>query len=104
MSQTIHLPDELYERLAAVAAEEGRPVDAVAESYMLYALRHLAQPPKSAPDEEPDEEYVYDPATDPLAPFIGAFDSGGDDPGWIERHDEYFAATLEPGDRRDDDQ
>jgi len=23
----------------------------------------------------------YDPAHDPLAPFIGAFD-GGDDPGW----------------------
>ena len=100
MSQTIHLPDELYERLAAVAAEEGCPVDAVAQSYMLYALRHLAQPPKP-PSEE---EYVYDPATDPLAPFIGAFDSGDDDPGWIERHDEYFAGKVEPGDRRDDNQ
>ena len=38
----------------------------------------------------PTEEMRYDPAHDPLAPFIGAFDSGSDDPDWIERHDEYF--------------
>ncbi len=74
-----------------------RPVDAVVESYVLYAMQHLAPP------QQPTE-YVYDPATDPIAPFIGAFDSGEDDPGWIERHDEYFTGTLEPGDRRGDDQ
>ncbi len=39
----------------------------------------------------------YDPAHDPLAPFIGAFDGGDDDPGWIERHDEYFAGIREDG-------
>ena len=40
---------------------------------------------------------LYDPAHDPLAPFIGAFDSGNDDPSWIERHDEYFAGIREDG-------
>ena len=28
--------------------------------------------------------------SDPLDAFVGAFDFGDDDPGWIERHDEYF--------------
>ena len=41
----------------------------------------------------------YDPAHDPLAPFIGAFDSGNDEPGWIERHDEFFAGRGEGGER-----
>ncbi len=34
----------------------------------------------------------YDPATDPIAPFIGAFHSGV--PDLAERHDEYLAQSY----------
>jgi len=84
MSHTIQLPDDLYEKVAAAAAEQGRPVDAVVESYVLYAMQHLAPP-------QPPAEYVYDPATDPILPFIGAFDSGDQPPLQPHEHDLYFA-------------
>ena len=38
----------------------------------------------------PINRCTTDFGSDPLDAFVGAFNSGGDDPGWIERHDEYF--------------
>ncbi|MGH2501056.1 MAG: hypothetical protein ACRDID_00935 [Ktedonobacterales bacterium] len=38
-------------------------------------------------------EVVYDPTTDPLAPFIGALHSGT--PDLAERHDSYLAEAYE---------
>jgi len=43
------------------------------------------------PDDVYTELVAYNPANDPLAPFIGGLDSGSNELDWIERHDEYFA-------------
>jgi hypothetical protein len=84
MSHTLHISDKLYEKIAAYAGEQGQPVDAFAEECLAAAIDQL----DSAP--QPDEQDTYDPAKDPIAPFIGAF-AFEDDPGLMERHDEYFA-------------
>ena len=33
---------------------------------------------------------ITDMGADPLDAFVGAFHLGNGDPGWIERHDEFF--------------
>ena len=38
----------------------------------------------------PMNRRTTDIGADPLDAFVGAFNSSGDDPGWIERHDEIF--------------
>jgi hypothetical protein len=62
------------------------------------ALRAHAAPPQSARPQEYQEILVpgYDPTTDPLSRFAGIYAS--DDPGWIERHDEYFGGSAQFGD------
>lgn len=87
MSHAVYISDELYSKLAERAQQEGQSLDAFVEE-------HLASVATQPPITE-DEEGEYDPAMDPLAPFIGAF-AFDDDPGWMERHDEYFAAEGRP--------
>ena len=86
MSYVFRVPDEIYSEIAAYAAQRGQTSDALLMELVTEGVEQL----KST---APVHEAPYDPAHDPLAPFIGAFDSGGDDPGWIERHDIYFAGT-----------
>lgn len=85
MSHAVYISDELYSKLTERAQQEGQTLDAFVEERLASAVM---QPPIT---EEEEEEGEYDPAMDPLAPFIGAF-AFDDDPGWMERHDEYFAA------------
>lgn len=82
-SVEISVPDLLYEKLAAYAKQQGEEVETAAEAALALGVGQLAI-------VQADAEAVYDPALDPLAPFIGAF-AFEDDPGWMERHDEYFA-------------
>lgn len=80
---TIHIPDDLYAKIAERPAQEGQPVDAIVTSWLAREVQTTA----IAPANE-DFEKGYDPATDPLAQFAGMYASN--DPGWIARHDEIF--------------
>jgi len=82
MSHVFQVPDEIYTEIAAYAAQRGQTPDAVLIELVTEGVEHL----KQVESTEPQQKALYDP----LAPFIGAFDSG-DDSGWIERHDAYFA-------------
>jgi len=86
MSYVFQVPDEIYSEIASYAAQRGQTPDALLIELVTEGVEQLKQ------GESPisTDEAIYDPASDPLAPFIGAFDSGNGDPGWIERHDIYF--------------
>ena len=87
MSHVFQIPDDLYSEVAAFAAQRGQTPDALLIALVTGGVELL----KRVESTVPTHEVLYDPAYDPLAPFIGAFDSGSDDPGWIERHDEFLA-------------
>lgn len=85
MSHQFSIPDDIYNEIATHAAQRGQTPDALLVSLLAESVESLRQgdTPTSLP------AINYNPAHDPLAPFIGIFDSG--DSGWIERHDEIFA-------------
>ncbi len=100
MSHIFQVPDEIYAEIAASAAQRGQSPDALLISLVKEAVELLKQKNSTTPSA-PLHEASYDPARDLLAPFIGAFDSGGDDLGWIERHDAYFAGNGDYRERYD---
>jgi len=87
MNMQISLPEDLYARLAAIAAQRGQS----AEALLREAATQIVEEASDIIPATTTEVFVegYDPAADPLAPFIGMFDFG-EDPGWIERHDAIF--------------
>jgi len=85
MSYVFQVPDEIYTEIASYAAQRGQTPDALLIELVTEGVEQLKQEESTAP--------LYDAAHDPLTPFIGAFDSGDDDPGWIERHDVYFVGN-----------
>lgn len=99
MNIQITLPEDIYARLAAIAAQRSQSAEGLLRE---AATQIVATASDTSPSARSDDDmYVegYDPATDPLAPFIGMYAS--DDPGWIERHDEYFAGVRrEHGDEK----
>jgi len=90
MSYVFRVPDEIYTEVASYAAQRGQTPDALLIELVTEGVEHLKQ-------GEPAYEWAHDPTHDPLAPFIGAFDSGDDEAGWIERHDVYFAGNGNHG-------
>jgi hypothetical protein len=98
MSHVFRLPDDIYSEIANYAEQHGQTPDAFLIALVKESVEHLKQTDKMAAIRKVN----YDPAHDPLAPFIGAVDSGGDDPGWIERHDKYFAGSEGGGKRNGD--
>jgi len=86
MSHVFQVPDDIYTEIAAYAAQRGQTPDDLLIALLTGSVELLKR--VEATPSVP--EVAYDPAHDPLAPFIGAFDSGGDDD-WIERHDMYLA-------------
>lgn len=99
MSHVFRVPDELFTELASYAAQRGQTPDAL----LLELVQEGMEQMKQTDSMVAIRKETYDPAHDPLAPFIGAFDSGGNDPGWIERHDEFFAGSWESGVRHGDE-
>lgn len=87
MSHAFQIPDDIYTELAAYAAQHGQTPEALLMSLLKEGVEQLKQTDSMAVVHN----VSYNPAHDPLAPFVGAFDSGNDDPGWIEQHDKYFA-------------
>lgn len=91
MSHVFQIPDDIYTELVAYAAQHGQTPDGL----LITLLKEGVEQLKQTDSMVAIHNVSYNPALDPLAPFIGAFDSGSDDPGWIERHDEYFASGGE---------
>src|SRR5438874_12278586 len=90
MSHVFQVPDDIYTEIATYAAQRGQTPDALLIALLAGGIELL----KRVEATPLLHEVPYDPAHDPLAPFIGAFDGGEDDPGWIERHDQYFAGDA----------
>lgn len=97
MSHVFRLPDDIYSEIANYAEQHGQTPDAFLIALVKEGVEQLKHTDKMAAIRKVNSN--YDPADDPLAPFIGALNSGADDPGWIERHDEYFAGSEGSGDR-----
>ncbi|MHB8600428.1 MAG: hypothetical protein ACYDER_26925 [Ktedonobacteraceae bacterium] len=93
MSHVFQIPDDIYTELVTYASQHGQTPDALLMALVKDGVEQLKQTDSMVAIQK----VSYNPSTDPLAPFIGAFDSGIDDPGWIERHDEYFAQSGERG-------
>ena len=87
MSHVFYIPDDIYIELLSYAKQHGQNPDALLMTLVKEGVEQLKQTDSMVAIHK----VSYNPANDPLAPFIGAFDSGSDEPGWIERHDEYFA-------------
>ena len=89
MSHQFSIPDNIYNEIATHAAQRGQTPDALLVSLLTEGVELLRQ------GDTPTSLHAvhYNPANDPLAPFIGIFDSG--DSEWIERHDEIFIAENE---------
>ena len=87
MSHIFHIPDDIYTELVAYARRHGQTPDALLMSLVKEGVEQLKQTDSMVAIHK----VSYNPANDPLASFIGAFDSGSGEPNWIERHDEYFA-------------
>lgn len=79
MSHVLELPDEVYKRIEAYAASRGLTPE---EAVRVWADR-LEQA------EGGGEEWVYNPADDPLAEFLGTGELV--EPDAIRRHDEVIA-------------
>lgn len=88
MAQVIAIADEAYQALVDAAHDTGKTPQQVLEDWLL----HLHGPSSSQSDPNASETEVYDPATDALAPFLGAFEA--DIPDAVTRHDHYLAETY----------
>ena len=87
MGHIFQIPDDVYTELAAYAAQHGENPDALLMTLVKEGVEQLKQTDSMVAVHK----ISYNPAHDPLAPFVGAFDSGNEDPSWIEQHDNYFA-------------
>lgn len=84
MSHTITIPDELYRAIEEFAARQGETAEAaiIAWAESLYKRGDPALAVE-------DSGFVYDPADDPLAAFLGKGEMTHPDA--IRRHDEAVA-------------
>lgn len=69
---TVDLPEEVYESLVRTAEQTSQPPAAVAAQLLATVTKALVE--------------------DPLAQFIGAFDSRGSD--WADRHDAHRGQSV----------
>ena len=92
MSHTVQVPDELYDKLASYARDQGTTPDDMLIAWAGEIVRREEQ--RQARQEESE-----DVISDPIAPFIGAFTFGVGD--LAEQHDSYlsesYANTHESG-------
>lgn len=83
--------DEVLSRAQRLSPEEQiQLIEALAALVHREIAREHAQPDVPATPQVEEVVEGYDPATDPLARFAGFY--AGDEPGWMNRHDEAFGA------------
>jgi hypothetical protein len=87
MSHAVMIPDDLYRVIEAYAAGRGESAEAVILAWA-RGLGEQHEQRGQAPVEE-DDTFVYNPADDPLAAFLGKGELTSADA--IRRHDEAVA-------------
>jgi len=93
MSHIFQIPDDIYREIATFAAKLGQTPDTLLTTLLEEGVDQLKQTDSMAAIHKT----LYDSARDPLAPFIGRFETNSKDLDWIERHDEYFGGIRENG-------
>lgn len=78
MSQAIYVPDDTYAALKRAADDRGQTIEELVRTWAADLKRHETQPQ--------DASVEYDPALDPLAEYLGAFEAIA--PTDVERHDD----------------
>lgn len=85
MSRTIELPDEAFRAIERYVAQRGETPEAVIIAFAQSVVVRV-----SASVVEDISGYVYDPADDPLAEFLGTVELT--QPDAVRRHDEVFGS------------
>lgn len=83
MSQAVNIPDEIYAKISSYAAEHNEPADALVARLLSGAVAAL---------QVAEHTEQRDVSEDPLFKIAGMF--AGDEPGWVNRHDEYLAEAY----------
>ena len=91
MSHSIQIPDDLYDRVASYATDHGRTVEEFVSACLALSVEQLVVD---------SARHGYNPAEDPIAQFIGAFDSGDQPPLQPHEHDRYFVGEASSDDAR----
>jgi hypothetical protein len=81
MAHVIEIADKAYQVLVDTAHERGKTPQQFLEEWLLDLQATAEESPAG-----------YDPAKDPLAPFLGAFEA--DAPDVVARHDDYLVGTY----------
>ena len=90
MAHVIAIAEEAYQALVDAAHDTGKTPQQILEEWLLRGHGH---PPSQSHLDTPNAAIEgYDPAKDPLAPFLGAFET--DAPDTVTRHDHYLAETY----------
>ena len=82
MSQAINIPDEIYAKISSYATAHNEAADALVARLLSGAVAAL---------QAADQIEERDISQDPLFQIAGMF--AGNDPDWVNRHDEYLAET-----------
>ncbi len=85
MSHSVPISDELYEKIAAYAAELRQQPGALIEAWLADAVLRTSE--SSAATQQPASAL-----SDPLFQVAGIFATG--EPGWGRRHDELLAESY----------
>lgn len=80
MSHIFQVPDDIYREIAIYAANRGQTPDAL----LMILLEESVDQFKQTDSKLAIRNAPYDPARDPLAPFIGRFETNSKDLDWIE--------------------
>lgn len=80
MSQAINIPDEIYAKISSYAVAHNEPAEALVARLLSGAVAAL---------QVAEQAEKRDVSEDPLFKIAGMF--AGDEPGWVNRHDEYLA-------------
>lgn len=83
MSQAVNIPDEIYSKITRYAAARKEPADALVARLLSDAIAAL---------QTAEQSEEQDISQDPLFQIAGIF--AGNEPGWVNRHDEYLAEAY----------
>jgi hypothetical protein len=90
MGHTLEIPDETYQELMHLAAERGQTPVQVLQQWVKEIQQASSQQPAIPTHGTMNGQ--YDPAQDPLAPFLGAFEATA--PDVVHRHDHYLGEAY----------
>jgi hypothetical protein len=95
MSYVFQLSDEQYTKLAVYAAQRNQTPETLFQAWVNDLIHDLEEPLSTSIEQADGEEQEMSEEewlNSPLFRVAGIFSV--DDPGWADRHDEYFAGAY----------